>query len=195
MFGLGWDQIIIILLVGIFLLGPERIPTAVQWVGSTVRKLRTMAAGAQAQLRTEIGPELDELRRQIAELQSFKEIQELRDLKDLSPRKLIGRNILGDDFKGGMSGLLGLGPDMSPLTATGSGVAPPVAEAMAAPPDRTAESSGEESTHGSANGSAPAWSPDLVKHEPEAPDARESAGSTPVAFGTSTPPPFDPDAT
>ena len=108
MFGLSWGQIAIIVLVGVFVLGPERIPTAVTWVMTMLRKARTMAAGAQAELRREIGPELDELRRQVADLQSLKEIQELRDLRDLHPKRLIGKNILGDEFSGGISGFLGL---------------------------------------------------------------------------------------
>jgi len=109
MFGLSWGQIIIIVLVGVFVLGPERIPTAVRWVTDGLRKLRTMAAGAQAQLNREIGPELDELRRQIADLQSLKELQELRELRDLHPKRLIGNTILGEEFPGGgIGGFLGL---------------------------------------------------------------------------------------
>ena len=67
-----------------------------------------MAAGAQAELRKEIGPELDELRRQVADLQSLKEIQELRELRDLHPKRLIGKGILGDEFSGGIGGFLGM---------------------------------------------------------------------------------------
>lgn len=120
MFGLSWGQITIIVLVGVFVLGPERIPTAVRWVTDGLRKLRTMAAGAQAQLNREIGPELDELRRQIADLQSLKEIQDLRDLRDLHPKRLIGNTILGEEFTGGgISGFLGLNG-----AATGKGAAP-----------------------------------------------------------------------
>lgn len=118
MFGLSWGQIAIILLVGVFVLGPERIPTAVTWVLSSLRKLRTMAAGAQAELRREIGPEIDELRRQVADLQSLKELQELRDLRDLHPKRLIGKNILGDEFSGGITGFLGLN-DPLPAAETG----------------------------------------------------------------------------
>lgn len=108
MFGLSWGQIAIIVLVGVFVLGPERIPTAVTWVLTMLRKARTMAAGAQAELRREIGPEIEELRRQVADLQSLKEIQELRNLRDLHPKRLIGKNILGDEFSGGITGFLGL---------------------------------------------------------------------------------------
>lgn len=155
MFGLSWGQITIIVLVGVFVLGPERIPTAVRWVTDGLRKLRTMAAGAQAQLNREIGPELDELRRQIADLQSLKEIQDLRDLRDLHPKRLIGNTILGEEFAGGgIGGFLGLngtptvkggppsgGPTVKPVSATppSAPVAAPATPAPAITPAGGAE--------------------------------------------------------
>jgi len=113
-FGMGWGEIIIILVVGIFVLGPERIPVAVRWVSETLTKVRSMAAGAQEELRKEIGPELDELRRQVADLQSLKEIQELRSLRDLDPRRMLGKNLLGEEFSGGVTGFLGLDKKSGP---------------------------------------------------------------------------------
>lgn len=123
MFGMSWPEIAIIIAVGMFVLGPERIPVAVKWVGSTLKTVRTMAAGAQEQLRGEFGPEIDELRRQIADLQSLKEIQELRALRDLNPRAMITKNLLGDEFSGGVKGLLGLDGLADMVKPTGSGVA------------------------------------------------------------------------
>lgn len=123
MFGMSWPEIAIIIAVGMFVLGPERIPVAVKWVGSTLKTVRTMAAGAQEQLRGEFGPELDELRRQIADLQSLKEIQELRALRDLNPRAMITKNLLGDEFAGGVKGMLGLDGLADLVKPTGSGVA------------------------------------------------------------------------
>lgn len=202
MFGLGWEQIIVILLVGLFLLGPERIPTAVQWVVSTLRKVKTTAAGAQAQLRTEIGPELDELRRQIAELQSLKEIQELRDLKDLHPRRIIGRNILGDEFSGGLSGVLGLNsPPVNPVTAPDPAPAAemPAASAFDAAPDHAGEKPVSAGGPGEHFGSHPfpatpepamTGSPDLRK----ASSTVETTDPTPVADPAPTAR-FDLDAT
>ncbi len=166
MFGLSWEQIFIILLVGVFLLGPERIPVAVQWVTGSLRKVRDVAAGAQAQLRTEIGPELDELRRQISELQSLKEVQDLRDLRDLHPRRIIGRNILGDEFSGGLTGMLGLKDPLKPAAAAAP--APPV------------------------DASVPATEPAVAA----SPAATAAAAASPApAFGTRIDPPFDADAT
>lgn len=90
MFGLSWAQLAIIALVGAFVLGPERIPTATAWVLTTLGKARTMAAGAQAGLRRDIGPEIEELRRQVAELQSLKQLADLRELQNhFDPRQWI----------------------------------------------------------------------------------------------------------
>lgn len=203
MFGLSWAQIIIIVLVGVFLLGPERIPTAVQWVVSSLTKVRTMAAGAQAQLRSEIGPELDELRRQIADLQSLKELQELRELRDLHPKNLIGKGLFGTDADGsatGLSGFLGLDKSLLDAPVSGSGVAPEHDKATSPglfgglftpPAPNGADSSAGE----------PAAHVDLGKAE-KPHSSGGPAGVTPgpdpaglPADRVTVPPPFDPDAT
>ncbi|AZI58124.1 twin-arginine translocase subunit TatB [Nakamurella antarctica] len=114
MFGLGWGEILIILGVGVFVLGPERIPVAVRWVSEASKKLKTMAAGAQEDLKREIGPELEELRRQVADLQSLKEYQDLKSLRDMNPKKILQKNILGDQFSGGITGFLGLKDTKAP---------------------------------------------------------------------------------
>ena len=92
MFGLSWGQVIIIVLVGVFVLGPERIPTAVSWALTGARKIRMMASGAQAELVRELGPEIADLRRQIAELQALRQLPELRELFDLDPGRLLAGN-------------------------------------------------------------------------------------------------------
>lgn len=130
MFGLSWDQIILILLAGLFLLGPERIPTALKWLMDSLKKVRSFAAGAQSEMRSQLGPELDELRRQIAELQSLKELKELKELRDLDPRRMVGKSLLGDEFSGGVKGFLGL---------TGEGPGAAAGPSAASPPKMAAE--------------------------------------------------------
>lgn len=193
MFGLSWGQIAIIVLVGVFVLGPERIPTAVSWVMTSLRKVRTMAAGAQAELRREIGPELDELRRQVADLQSLKEIQDLRELRDLHPKRLIGKNILGDEFSGGIAGFLGL-----------NGRGPDSLDANAA---ARADATGERRPGvrpGASDDPAAAGSGDPPAHLP--PSMTKSLAAPRVVGGATAPtpattlaagerPPFDPDGT
>lgn len=137
MFGLSWDQIILILLAGLFLLGPERIPTALTWLMDSLKKVRAFAAGAQTEMRSQLGPELDELRRQIAELQSLKELKELKELRDLDPRRMVGKTLLGDEFSGGVKGFLGLtgtGPDAAAGGQAGPASNPAPSPAPAADP-------------------------------------------------------------
>jgi len=186
MFGLSWEQIILILLAALFLLGPERIPVALKWGMESLRKLRTMAAGAQEELRSQVGPELEELRRQVAELQSLKEIGELRALRDLNPRTMIGKNILGEEFSGGITGFLGLNkPD-----GDGAAAAGPAANGTPdpAPAHGTATVNGTASTgSGTAtvNGTASTGSG----------TATLTASRAPRALTTGEVPPFDPEGT
>ena len=170
MFGLSWGQIAIIVLVGVFVLGPERIPTAVTWVLTNLRKLRSMAAGAQAELRKEIGPELEELRRQVADLQSLKEIQELRDLRDLHPKRLIGKNILGDEFSGGITGFLGLNQ-------------PPASAMDAAEPPVGGSSNGADSSFSSSNGNSGTGESSTISSPVAAAETVAPAGSSALNGG------------
>lgn len=133
MFGLSWAQIGIIVLVGAFVLGPERIPTAVGFVTKNLQKVRSMAAGAQTDLRREIGPEIDELRRQIADLRSLTEMQGLRDLQDLHPKRLLSKSLLGDDLSGGITGFLGLKADPPKIIAVDAPAQQPAAVAPEVP--------------------------------------------------------------
>ncbi|HEU0127836.1 MAG TPA: Sec-independent protein translocase protein TatB, partial [Pseudonocardiaceae bacterium] len=62
MLNIGWGEFLILVVGGLFILGPERLPSAAAWLGRTVRQVREYATGAREQLRTELGPEFDELR-------------------------------------------------------------------------------------------------------------------------------------
>lgn len=88
MFGLSWGQIGIIAVIAMFLLGPERIPVAIAWTSRSLQTVRGTASGARSQLGEQFGPEIAELREQIAELQSLKQAL---NLGDLHPAQLLGR--------------------------------------------------------------------------------------------------------
>ena len=214
MFGLSWGQIAIIVLVGVFVLGPERIPTAVTWVLTMLRKARTMAAGAQAELRREIGPEIEELRRQVADLQSLKEIQDLRDLRDLHPKRLIGKNILGGEFSGGITGFLGLNEPLGAATngtagaavsggaTNGSADTVGAAQAAAKTTERTASKDGASAATADVMAAAAggATTPPHLPPSMTKPAAPKLVGTTtppaPVrALAAGEHPPFDPDGT
>ncbi len=56
----GWEFIILVVLAVVFL-GPERLPEYAAKLGRFVRQARAMAEGAKSQLREQMGPEFDEI--------------------------------------------------------------------------------------------------------------------------------------
>jgi sec-independent protein translocase protein TatB len=84
---IGWGEILVLIVIGLFVLGPERLPTAAAWLGRTVRQVREYAQGARDQLRSELGPEFDNLR---------KPLEDLRSIRDLNPRRMVSRHLFDD---------------------------------------------------------------------------------------------------
>ncbi|WP_433611322.1 Sec-independent protein translocase protein TatB [Prescottella agglutinans] len=90
MFGnIGWGEFMVLLVAALVILGPERLPGAVSWVTKTMRQVRDYASGASQQLKDELGPEFDDLRKPLADL---------NELRGMSPRAVITKHLLdGDD--------------------------------------------------------------------------------------------------
>lgn len=88
---IGWGEILVIMLAGLFILGPERLPGAAAWLGRTIRHGKTYAAGAQAQIREQLGPEFEELRAPMAEL---------RRVRNRDPRRMAMDALLRDADRG-----------------------------------------------------------------------------------------------
>ena len=89
MFNIGWGEFLVLIVAGLFVFGPERLPEAAAWLGRTVRQVREYATGAREQLRSELGPEFDELR---------KPLEDLRGLRGFDPRRAMTRHLF-DDFE------------------------------------------------------------------------------------------------
>jgi sec-independent protein translocase protein TatB len=60
-FGINGSEVIVLIIVAAVVLGPERLPDYAQQLARLIRQLRRMAQGAQEQIRTELGPEFDEV--------------------------------------------------------------------------------------------------------------------------------------
>jgi sec-independent protein translocase protein TatB len=89
MFNIGWAEFLVLVVAGLFVFGPERLPEAAAWLGRAVRQVREYATGAREQLRSELGPEFDELR---------KPLEDLRGLRGFNPRRAMTRHLF-DDFE------------------------------------------------------------------------------------------------
>jgi len=86
-FGLTFDKLIIIGVIAIFLIGPDRLPGYAAQLARLVRSLRAMADGAKDRMREEMGPEFDEV--------DWKKL----DPRQYDPRRII-REALTDDPPG-----------------------------------------------------------------------------------------------
>lgn len=60
-FGMNEYELLIIIVLGLFLLGPERLPEYASKLAKFVKSLRAYAEGAKAQLKDQMGPEFDQV--------------------------------------------------------------------------------------------------------------------------------------
>ena len=76
-FGLTIEKLLVIGIIALFLIGPDRLPAYSAQFGRVVRQLRDMASGAKDRMRDELGPEFDDM-----------------DWKKLDPRQYDPRRII-----------------------------------------------------------------------------------------------------
>lgn len=86
---IGWGEMLLLVIIGLVVLGPERLPGAIRWTSSTLRQARDYVSGATSQLRQDLGPEFEDLREPLSELQK---------LRGMTPRAALTKHLLdGDD--------------------------------------------------------------------------------------------------
>jgi sec-independent protein translocase protein TatB len=74
---LGWWEIITLVLIGMFIFGPERLPKLIRDAAKVLRQVRRMARNATADLRDEIGADVD--------------------LADLNPKVFVRKHLLTEE--------------------------------------------------------------------------------------------------
>ncbi len=79
------DKVLILGVLAVFLLGPERLPHYAAQLGRLVRQLRDMANGAKDRMRDEMGPEFDDV--------DWKKL----DPRQYDPRRIIREALVDDD--------------------------------------------------------------------------------------------------
>ncbi len=76
----GIGELAVILVLGLFVLGPERLPRVAAEAGRSLRKVRLYVKGMTDDLKTELGPELGDV-----------------DLASLHPRTFVQKHLFSDD--------------------------------------------------------------------------------------------------
>ncbi|MBV9096651.1 MAG: twin-arginine translocase subunit TatB [Frankiaceae bacterium] len=101
----GWSELVVLAVVGLVIFGPDRLPKAAADAVRAVRQLRTLARGAAADLKAELGPEIADL-----------------DLASLHPRRIVA-SVLDDNDEPAAAMPASRAPAMAP--ALGPGEQPP----------------------------------------------------------------------
>ena len=78
-FGLTFDKLLVIAIIAVFLLGPDRLPYYASQLARLVKSLLKMSSGAKERMRDEMGPDFDDI-----------------DWKKLDPRQYDPRRIIRD---------------------------------------------------------------------------------------------------
>jgi sec-independent protein translocase protein TatB len=82
--GINGLEFVVLAMIAVVILGPERLPEYAAQLARLVKGLRRMATGAREQLREEVGPELDEV--------DWRKL----DPRQYDPRRIIKEALLED---------------------------------------------------------------------------------------------------
>lgn len=74
---IGWPEIMVIVLIGLFIFGPEKVPQLISDAVKMIRQLRRMATNATSDLSRELGTEIT--------------------IEDLNPKAFVRKHLLSDD--------------------------------------------------------------------------------------------------
>jgi sec-independent protein translocase protein TatB len=86
-FGINGPEFFLLLIIGILVIGPKRLPEYTQKLANLVKEVRRMASGARDQIKEEVGIDIDEV--------DWKKY----DPRQYDPRRIIKEALLDDDAK------------------------------------------------------------------------------------------------
>ncbi|WP_414121974.1 Sec-independent protein translocase protein TatB [Corynebacterium nuruki] len=86
---IGWGEVLVVVIVGIIVIGPERLPRLITDVRAMIKAARDAVATARKELDDEFGDDFDEFR---------KPLSQLNDVRQMGAKGLITKTLLdGDD--------------------------------------------------------------------------------------------------
>ena len=92
MLGINGPEFLLLLIIGLLVIGPSRLPEYTQKLANIVKEVRRMASGAREQIKEEVGIDIDDV--------DWKKY----DPRQYDPRRIIKEALLDDDTKPVSSG-------------------------------------------------------------------------------------------
>ncbi|QWC84393.1 Sec-independent protein translocase protein TatB [Nocardioidaceae bacterium] len=78
MLGVGFSEFVVLLVVGLVVFGPDRLPEFARTAGRTLRRVKEFSDSARDELRNELGPDFADF-----------------EFEDLDPRKVVRKQLSG----------------------------------------------------------------------------------------------------
>jgi sec-independent protein translocase protein TatB len=85
--GINGPEFLLLLIIGLLVIGPSRLPEYTQKLANVVKEVRRMASGAREQIKEEVGIDIDDV--------DWKKY----DPRQYDPRRIIREALLEDDTK------------------------------------------------------------------------------------------------
>ncbi len=183
MFGLGFTEVLVLLIVGIVVVGPKKLPVMMRTAGQWITRLRRMSTDLRSQSGIDEIIRAEGLEKEIRELKSLSRINVMDSLVNATaarpaPRSLTARATAGGAAQTSTAPAAATSPTASALPATS-----PTASAVPATSDGPAPASPTTEMASPATEKAEASAPTIVK-PPGAPPPGAVAGRSPFAAGS-----------
>ncbi|VXB60352.1 Twin-arginine translocation protein TatB [Arthrobacter sp. 9AX] len=111
-FGINGPEFFLLLIIGVLVIGPQRLPEYTQKLANLVKEVRRMASGAREQIKEEVGIDIDDV--------DWKKY----DPRQYDPRRIIKEALLDDDPKPVSAGAPAAVAAVAGAAAAGTDAAP-----------------------------------------------------------------------
>lgn len=105
MLGINGPEFLLLLIIGLLVIGPSRLPEYTQKLANIVKEVRRMASGAREQIKEEVGIDIDDV--------DWKKY----DPRQYDPRRIIREALLEDDTKPVSAGVPAAVPAVASVSA------------------------------------------------------------------------------